>query len=214
MRRSKLVRPSPAMLVAVFALVFAMAGTGIAASRYIITSTAQIKPNVLKRLRGLTGKAGPIGRTGPTGSVGLAGPAGPAGGLGPRGETGAPGQSGAFDGTPVDPATSATILKDAPTGLQISAGPMFSFKFTNENASDYLTVQGVAVTEGELVFAFSAKLAPGESAFSPTNATATRYVDADVMRLGTEVAEAAVLHVTCIEGTSESTAAESCVGER
>lgn len=37
--------------IALTALVFAMTGTGIAASRYIITSTSQIKPSVLRELR-------------------------------------------------------------------------------------------------------------------------------------------------------------------
>jgi hypothetical protein len=97
---------------------------------------------------------------------------------------------------------------------QVSAGAVFSFRFTNENASDYLTVQGLVVTEGEKVFALSAKLAPGESVSTPTNAAATRYLDADVMRLGTEVSKAAVLHVTCIEGLSATTAADNCVAER
>jgi hypothetical protein len=36
--------------IAIVALVLAMTGTGIAASRYIITSTSQIKPSVLRRL--------------------------------------------------------------------------------------------------------------------------------------------------------------------
>jgi hypothetical protein len=38
-------------LVALLALVFAMTGTGIAASRYLITNTSQIKPSVLRQLR-------------------------------------------------------------------------------------------------------------------------------------------------------------------
>jgi hypothetical protein len=44
-------RPSPSMIVAIVALFFALAGTGIAASRYLITSTSQIKPSVLRELR-------------------------------------------------------------------------------------------------------------------------------------------------------------------
>jgi hypothetical protein len=38
--------------IALTALFFAMAGTGIAASQYIITSTSQIKPSVIQQLRG------------------------------------------------------------------------------------------------------------------------------------------------------------------
>jgi hypothetical protein len=39
-------------LVAWLALFFALTGTGLAASRYIITNTSQIKPSVLRELRG------------------------------------------------------------------------------------------------------------------------------------------------------------------
>ena len=43
-------RPSPAMAVAGLALVLAASGTTLAASRYLITSTSQIKPSVLRSL--------------------------------------------------------------------------------------------------------------------------------------------------------------------
>ncbi|HEY7966004.1 MAG TPA: hypothetical protein VID68_03170, partial [Solirubrobacteraceae bacterium] len=62
-------RPSPATTIACIALFFSLAGTGLAASRYLITSTKQIKPSVISSLKG---------NRGPRGLPGLAGPAGPA----------------------------------------------------------------------------------------------------------------------------------------
>jgi hypothetical protein len=45
-------RPSPATAIALVAPFVALGGTTLAASRYVITSTGQIKPNVLKAIRG------------------------------------------------------------------------------------------------------------------------------------------------------------------
>lgn len=50
-------KPSPAMLVAVLALVVALGGTAVAAEQYVITSTNQIKPSVLAELRALRTRA-------------------------------------------------------------------------------------------------------------------------------------------------------------
>jgi hypothetical protein len=55
------------------ALFFSLAGTGLAASHYLITSTSQIKPSVRRGLRGMRGPegaAGPIGATGAPGAPG------------------------------------------------------------------------------------------------------------------------------------------------
>ena len=76
-------------VVATLVLVFAMTGGAYAAKKYLITSTKQISPSVLKSLQG---KVGPAGANGAQGPVGAAGPAGPAG---LRGETGAAGKDGA-----------------------------------------------------------------------------------------------------------------------
>jgi hypothetical protein len=94
---------SYANVVATLALVFAMGGSAIAAKHYLITSTKQIKPSVLKKLRGASGKVGPVG---PQGPVGLVGASGLAGGSGPKGAQGVPGQARAYATiTPGEPAT-------------------------------------------------------------------------------------------------------------
>ena len=81
------------------ALVFAMTGGAYAAKRYVLTSTSQISPKVLKALKG---KAGAQGSTGPGGVVGPAGPAGAKGEAGAPGKDGQPGQPGG-NGQPGEP---------------------------------------------------------------------------------------------------------------
>jgi len=75
-------------VVATLALVFAMSGGALAASKFLITSTKQIKPSVLASLKGKAGANGAAGAQGP------AGPVGPAGGVGPQGPAGTPGTNG------------------------------------------------------------------------------------------------------------------------
>lgn len=67
-------RPSPATVIALFALFFALGGTAIAAHHYLISSTSQIKPSVLRSLHGNAGRPGPAGAAGPAGPQGPAGP--------------------------------------------------------------------------------------------------------------------------------------------
>jgi hypothetical protein len=85
-------RMSYANVVATVALFFALSGgVAYAASHYLITSTKQIKPSVLKSLAGKPGPAGSAGVAG-VGTPGVQGPAGP---VGPQGSAGSAGAAGA-----------------------------------------------------------------------------------------------------------------------
>lgn len=90
-------RPSLPTVLGLLALFFALGGTAIAAKHYIITSTSQIKPSVLKQLRGTPGPAGANGANGAIGAQGAPGKEGPGGkeGIqGPPGMAGPPGKEG------------------------------------------------------------------------------------------------------------------------
>ena len=69
-----------ANVASLMALIFSMSGGALAARHYLIHSTGQISPKVLRRLKGAPGEIGAIGPQGPTG------PTGPKGGSGGRGE--------------------------------------------------------------------------------------------------------------------------------
>ena len=71
-----------ANVTATLALFFAMSGGALAAKHYLINSTKQINPKVLKTLRGNRGSTGATGVVGPTGKEG------------PPGKEGAPGKQG------------------------------------------------------------------------------------------------------------------------
>jgi hypothetical protein len=82
-------------LLALFALALVTAGTGYAAKKYVITSTKQISPSVLKALKGNAGPAGAAGAKGDQGPQGPQGSQGPAGQQGAAGTPGAAGAAGA-----------------------------------------------------------------------------------------------------------------------
>jgi hypothetical protein len=124
-------RPSPALILAIAALVLAITGSAVAAKRYLITNTKQISPTVLKQLTTMAakqaakssgaGQPGPQGEKGPTGDKGPQGDKGPTGDKGPIGEAGPRGAAGGNsdiewavvdpNGTLARPTAAATVEK-------------------------------------------------------------------------------------------------------
>lgn len=91
------------------ALVFAFSGGAFAAGKFLITSTKQISPKVLKQLKGARGPAGQQGAAGPAGPAGGPGKDGLAGKNGENGKDGAPGAPGK-DGKEGSPWTAGGTL--------------------------------------------------------------------------------------------------------
>ncbi len=85
-------------VAATVALVLSMSGGALAASHYLINSTRQINPKVLKKLTGKTGATGPTGIAGTSGQPGSQGPTGPKGEPGPEGKTSAAGLTDVYAG--------------------------------------------------------------------------------------------------------------------
>lgn len=138
---------SYANVVATVALVFAMSGGALAASRYVIHSTKQISPKVLKKLRGKVGPKGAKGTTGATGATGATGTTGVAGTPGATGATGVAGTPGATGATGEEGPTgkegkegaagtlaSAFLDKDEATLLDVHN---FSTTYTSPEAGVY-----------------------------------------------------------------------------
>src|SRR6202012_5752251 len=96
-----------ANVTATLALVLAMSGGALAANHYLIHSTKQISPKVLKKLHGARG------RTGPNGLIGPQGVKGETGGRGPRGPEGEPGFS-ALSVVPGGREKSGGVARSAP----------------------------------------------------------------------------------------------------
>jgi hypothetical protein len=136
-----------ANVVATLALVFAMSGGALAAKHYLINSTKQINPKVLKTLKG---KAGATGNTGATGKEGAPGKEGK------EGKQGIPGPVNLAKLEKVEgPAEkpifvfffdAATSHAECPAGSHVVSG---GFE-TTENQVIASLVSEAIVTEGKL----------------------------------------------------------------
>ncbi len=120
---------SPATVIASFALVFAMSGGAFAAGRYLITSTKQISPKVLKAL------AGKNGANGAPGIRGLQGPAGAAGASGLAGKEGSAGANGAAGTSVTSTALAANNANCKAGGSEFKAGSSTTYACNGEKGA-------------------------------------------------------------------------------
>jgi hypothetical protein len=113
-------------VAATLALVFAMSGSALAASHYLINSTKQINPKVLKKLRGTRGPAGAAGQRGATGALGATGKEGTPGKEGPAGASASASIATAFaqltpaSPIPVEGETETVVLNTKTSGKNLS----------------------------------------------------------------------------------------------
>jgi hypothetical protein len=142
-------RLSYANITVTLALVFAMSGGALAANHYLINSTKQINPKVLKKLVGKPGKTGATGSTGATGAAGATGKEGPQGKEGPPNPN-AISAKNAEHATSADTATIANSLT-APTVHPLSFGTGWGLSgfaarepAYSKDAQGYVHLQGAA----------------------------------------------------------------------
>jgi hypothetical protein len=144
MIRSRLTYTNLAVTLALF---FAISGGAMAAGHYLITSTKQISPKVLKALKGVPG---------PSGAAGVAGTAGAQGPAGAKGETGTAGPQGPQGPTgPQGPAGTTGFVKTLPSGETLK-GEWGSLQSINYEHS----VGGPLLLTNSVSFAFPLKEAP------------------------------------------------------
>jgi hypothetical protein len=120
-----------ANVIATLALFIALGGSAVAAKHYLITSTSQISPVVLKKLQG------PKGSSGANGTPGVVGATGAQGAPGGNGAPGTPGGRGETGSVAIGPWHYVGTAGEIPFGTE----------FKNEYAPDPVRFR----SEGDLV---------------------------------------------------------------
>lgn len=175
-------RLSYANVTATLALFLAMAGGAYAAKRYLINSTRQISPKVLKQLRGARGprgETGPLGPIGPQGETGLTGHGGQRGEKGERGVSAvaplSPGETESGDFEVSAPADSASATVNSVVSLPIPLPPAIEVAKAEYTTTKTESCPGPgSAAKGYLcIYVVSQTNMTGTSAFDPESPSAT-----------------------------------------
>jgi hypothetical protein len=128
-----------ANITATLALVFSMSGGALAANHYLISSTKQISPKVLKKLKGNAGAPGTPGSPGAPGAIGATGPQGKEGSQGKEGKEGKEGQEGqeGKQGQPGPGVEWALVNGEGTSIIEQSGGITISSHFTGGYYLDF-----------------------------------------------------------------------------
>ena len=129
MKKAKVRWPSPAVTIAGAALFFVLGGGALAAQHYVISSVNQIKPSVVKQLRG---DRGPRGLRGAKGKQGPAGPLVTPEAWHDVGSSGAPAFSNGWANSSDTSDTTAAYYKD-PFGVIHLKGTVDDGSATSDN---------------------------------------------------------------------------------
>ena len=157
-----------ANVASTLALVFAMCGGAVAANHYLISSTKQISPKVLKKLRGAHGTTGARGVPGASGAPGVPGAPGAPGG------TGKEGPRGPSDVYEVRLAkSSAEVEAETYKSLTLAGLPAGTYSIS---AKATIWPRGTAVGTSNCVLEAGTD---NDSGWTPTNTANTFYVTVD-----------------------------------
>lgn len=146
-----------------------MSGGALAAQHYLLTSTKQISPKVLRQLKGHRGAKGARGPQGLQGAQGPQGIQGPAGAIGATGATGPPGGQVSAFGYVYNQAAEVVAI-EAPVSFD-SNGPLLGITHAPGNAGIDITSSGTY----EVTFSVSGTQ-PGQFALFVNGAAATGTV--------------------------------------
>lgn len=155
---SRLPRPAMTLVVGLIVGMLISAGGAFAAKKYVLSSTSQVKPSVLKKLKG---KKGAAGKAGAPGAPGAAGPAGPAGAAGKGGGAGPQGNPGTARGYAYIGASGSGTSVDAnlsSPGVSVTSPSAGTYCVTfpgvsRASANAFLTPEGLGNTTGKDYYA-------------------------------------------------------------